>query len=221
MRLGVAIIAILTVAASTRGGCDGGQPSDVPAYGCEGLSCGDPCGSCPPGTPPEHCPVPTFAPTACDAHGECVTAGTFRCVPEDDCAGKACGAECTVTLPCHHESPPCLAPVRLGACTAYGACVTDPVVCEPVADCAGQPCGVPCDRCGGLCMHPYATACDPFGACVPAVPWLCYDPCAGKACGDECRLCPPDASGCFETTELKACDPTGRCVSWTPGLACP
>lgn len=48
-----------------------------------------------------------------------------------------------------------------------------------------------------------------------------YDPCAGKACGESCAVCPPDARDCAETAELKACDPAGRCVSATPGLLCP
>jgi len=50
-----------------------------PPWGCEGLACGDSCGVCPPGTDPANCPVPTFAATACDASGECVTVGTFTC----------------------------------------------------------------------------------------------------------------------------------------------
>jgi hypothetical protein len=48
-----------------------------------------------------------------------------------------------------------------------------------------------------------------------------YDPCAGKLCGAECTACPPGATDCAETAELKACDPAGRCVSATPELGCP
>ncbi len=40
-----------------------------------------------------------------------------------------------------------------------------------------------------------------------------YDPCAGKACGDPCHVCAPDDGSCFETQELKACDPAGLCAS--------
>jgi hypothetical protein len=92
-------------------------PPPPPSWGCVGKTCGDSCGFCPEGTDPAKCPVPTFAPTACDAQLQCVTAGTFTC-PPDPCAGKACGTEC--------------------------------------------------DPCGGMCMHPYASACDLAGTCVPA-----------------------------------------------------
>lgn len=45
-----------------------------------------------------------------------------------------------------------------------------------------------------------------------------YDPCAGKACGDSCKACPPGDASCVETMELKACDPSGRCVSQVEGM---
>jgi hypothetical protein len=45
-----------------------------------------------------------------------------------------------------------------------------------------------------------------------------WEPCAGKACGERCTICPPGASDCFETQEVKACDRAGRCVSETAGL---
>ena len=45
-----------------------------------------------------------------------------------------------------------------------------------------------------------------------------YDPCAGKACGETCHLCAPDVAGCVETMELKACDPSGRCVPQVNGM---
>ena len=111
------------------GACIAGTPSPnlcpplpPPSWGCVGKACGDSCGYCPPETDPASCPVPTFAPTACDAGLQCVTQGTFRCPPADPCAG--------------------------------------------------QPCGAACDPCGGVCMHPYASACDASGACVP-VPVAC------------------------------------------------
>jgi len=175
MRLAIATFAVLALAASSRGGCDGAPATDAPAWGCEGLSCGDGCGLCPPGTPPEHCPVPTFAPTACDPRGQCVTAGTFSCAPEA-CAGKTCGDECAVTLPCHDSVPPCLAPVRLGACTVDGVCVTGPVDCEPFDPCAGKACGDDCRLCPPDAIGCYETmelkACDAQGRCVSRTPGL-------------------------------------------------
>jgi hypothetical protein len=48
-----------------------------------------------------------------------------------------------------------------------------------------------------------------------------YAPCAGKACGEPCSLCAPDDRGCFETADLKACDPHGRCVGAGTPFTCP
>ncbi len=48
-----------------------------------------------------------------------------------------------------------------------------------------------------------------------------YDPCAAKACGESCRVCPPDDRSCAETMEMKACDGLGRCVSATMPFPCP
>ncbi len=142
--------------------------------------------------------------------------------PPDACEGQACGEGCVIEPPCRAATPPCLAPSVLGHCDATGTCVAEGLpACPPVADCAGQPCGVLCDPCAGMCMHPYASACDLWGQCVPASSWICWDPCAGKACGADCHLCPSDAVDCAETMELKACDPSGRCVSRASELVCP
>ena len=43
---------------------------------------------------------------------------------------------------------------------------------------------------------------------------------AGKLCGERCTVCAPDDFDCFETDEIKACDPEGQCVSDTGDL-CP
>lgn len=45
------------------------------------------------------------------------------------------------------------------------------------------------------------------------------DPCAAKACGDRCTICPPDDPGCAETADVKACNHEGQCVSAGP-LGC-
>lgn len=39
-----------------------------------------------------------------------------------------------------------------------------------------------------------------------------YIPCAGKACGESCRVCDPADPNCFETAVIKECDKTGACV---------
>ena len=144
----------------------------------------------------------------------------------DACDGKTCGETCRV---CPLNDAQCVETAVLKACDPLGRCVA--VVADLCAappppprqpdPCAGKACGEACEPCGGMCMHPYATACDLWGRCVPASSWICWDPCAGKACGADCHLCPADARDCAETLELKACDPSGRCVSRTPELVCP
>jgi hypothetical protein len=64
------------------------------------------------------------------------------------------------------------------------------------------------------------------GGCAPSPE---YVPCEGKSCGDACTVCAPDDGDCVETAVMKACDPSGACVSgpadcgtWDPcaGKAC-
>ena len=40
-----------------------------------------------------------------------------------------------------------------------------------------------------------------------------FDPCAGKSCGDECKLCPPGDPDCFETAVPKQCSASGECTN--------
>ncbi len=204
---------------SYAGKCDaGGQcwPADTPpdcaappSWGCDGKACGEPCGYCPPDADPSTCPVPTFAATACNDKGECVTAGTFTCPPVDPCAGKSCGELCN---PCAPEQ--CMTPV-VTACDPSGSCVPKtPDLCyDP---CAGKVCGDQCNPCspaGGPCAAVMGT-CDPAGQCVTSGTVTCtpYDACAGKACGDSCSICPPGATDCFAMMCLTACDSTGTCT---------
>lgn len=140
---------------------------------CAGKRCGEYCSPCAPGEP---CPM-TFAATACDAAGKCVTAGTFTCEPvpaPDPCGGKKCGDDCVIDPPCY---PLCLMPSILGKCDAGGTCQPVGVItCEPPTDpCAGKGCGAWC------------STCDPsLGAC-PAVMQYCD---ATGRCGYELPSCP-------------------------------
>lgn len=112
---------------SQAGSCDGGgrcwpaeTPPDCaapPPWGCDGKACGESCGYCPPGTDPAYCPVPTFAPTACDRLGNCVTATSWLCY--DPCAGKVCGDPCDACPP----GEPCPMTAVVTACNTTGACV--------------------------------------------------------------------------------------------------
>jgi len=101
----------------------GACPLPPPSWGCIGKACGDSCGYCPPGQDPATCPVPTFAPTACDVKLQCVTEGTFTC-PPDPCAGLKCGDGCD---PCGGL---CMNPVPY-YCDGSGACVSGAVSCSP------------------------------------------------------------------------------------------
>jgi hypothetical protein len=53
--------------------------------------------------------------------------------------------------------------------------------------------------------------------CMNDATWACtkmnctYDPCAGKVCGDNCTLCPPDDLNCAETDVVKTCGTDGTC----------
>jgi hypothetical protein len=46
-----------------------------------------------------------------------------------------------------------------------------------------------------------------------------YEPCAGKMCGETCRLCAPSDTDCVETAVLKQCNASGTCTHEPP--ACP
>jgi hypothetical protein len=46
-----------------------------------------------------------------------------------------------------------------------------------------------------------------------------YQPCAGKACGASCQVCPPADPNCVETAVVKACTVDGTCVP--AGYVCP
>lgn len=167
MRFRIAFFAVLTLAAADRGGC---SPPDARAPvddECAGLACGASCAYCPDGA--TQCPVPTFAPTACDARGACVTAGTFSCDPSA-CEGKKCGDECTIDPPCRSASPPCMMPTVLGYCDQDGQCTTASPTCAPYDPCAGKACHAPCQLCppgDADCMETMVVKwCDGAGACV-------------------------------------------------------
>jgi len=95
--------------------------------------------------------------------------------------------------------------------------------------CGGKVCGEPCTLCApndpqcgetadlkfcggdGVCHSGPMPGCDP-----PAQ----YDPCAGKACGATCHICPPDQPGCVETALVKYCSASGTCQAGS-APACP
>jgi hypothetical protein len=142
--------------------------------------------------------------------------------PYDPCAGKVCGAACTL---CDPADRGCAETAVVKACDAGGACLaTGSFSCpSPSLDpCAGKACGAPCTidppcrLASPPCMMPsVAGFCDGAGTCS-AMPPPCpapppVDPCAGKACGAFCNPC-GDANPC-PTFAATACDLAGRCVT--------
>lgn len=216
MRLAIPL-ALLLAATTSRSGCgDDSRPYEP----CAGKACGDRCALCPPDA--TDCGE-TAVVKACDPFGRCVPEVPELCAAVlGPCEGKGCGAECVIEPPCATADPPCLMPSVLGHCDPRGACypgIPPPGFCLPHPDCSGKACGRSCNPCGPdrTCPTLIPSACDRFGACVGDVPWLCYEPCAAKATGACCTLCPPGASGCFETMVLKACDASAACV---PAASC-
>ncbi len=145
------------------------------------------------------------------------------CAPYEPCADKVCGDTCQV---CDPNEPDCVETQEIKACNAEGACVSEvPNLCEGAYEpCAGKTCGDACTQCAPDDADCFETqelkVCDPNGVCVSDTGDVCggeepYEPCAGKSCGDACTQCAPDDDDCFETEELKVCDPNGVCVSNT------
>lgn len=172
MRLALALGLVLAATTGPRDGCGAAD-----SHPCGGKACGAPCTACPPGA--SDC-TETAVVKACDAAGRCVPQTPDLCpAPPEACAGKACGDECLVSLPCHFAEPPCLAPQGPGRCDLTGACVAgDPGSCEPHPDCAGKACGDACNPCGPerVCPTLIPSACDRHGRCSGDVPGLCDPP---------------------------------------------
>jgi len=122
--------------------------------------------------------------------------------PYDPCAGKACGATCTLCAP---DAKDCVENMIAKACDPNGRCVPEtPTLCA--SECAGKACGerclwpdLPCLHAIPACLPPVGPGyCDGKGACAegyPPPPGACAPSpdCAGKACGDSCVACPPGA----------------------------
>lgn len=214
MRLAVFAALVAAVTAS-RPGCGNGQNGRTGYEPCAGKACLDGCSLCAPDDP--DC-VETAVVKVCHPDGRCDAASPdLACPMPDPCAGLSCGAECTISLPCHYAIPPCEAPQSIGRCDITGQCVPgDFGSCAPHPDCVGKSCGDGCNPCGPdeVCPTLMASACDRYGRCVGDVPGLCDEPCAGKACGDPCDLC---AGMCVHPYATE-CDLQGKCVPAGPGI---
>ncbi|MEZ4453300.1 MAG: hypothetical protein R3B09_27805 [Nannocystaceae bacterium] len=213
--------------------CEGGQwacTEKACAYDpCQAKSCGETCTICDPDDP--QC-VEDQVLKVCDLEGQCVAetpqvcmgdqclpgdtktegctycscvGGYWSCVEldcYDPCAGKSCGDVCS---PCDPNDPDCAQDDLYRACDAQGQCSVGEPVCEPVCM-DGDMKKVDCNTC----------TCE--GGQWGCTEIACYDPCVGKACGDQCQLCDPMDPDCTEDDSIKACDPEGICVTETPTI---
>jgi hypothetical protein len=105
--------------------------------------------------------------------GGAIDGGSAPWIP---CAGKACGATCTLCAP---DDAGCVETAVLKFCHPGGACKDMPPACAPpptYEPCAGKACGAPC------------TLCDPQqpGCVEPAVPKQCN---AGGQCSASAPGC--------------------------------
>ncbi len=157
----------------------------------------------------------------------------------DPCAGKACGASCTLCAP---GATDCVETAVVKACDPLHRCVPAfDGLCTTQGECAGKACGTACEYPDLPCLHatppclpPVSPGyCDASGACAqgyPPPPGACPAPapswgCVGKACGDSCGYCPPgtDPASCpVPTFAATACDAQLQCVSaYDVGLCSP
>ncbi|NUP04469.1 MAG: hypothetical protein HOW73_00220 [Polyangiaceae bacterium] len=169
------------------GGNDGGGGT-ITGDACEGLSCGDPCSTCPDGAP--------CVEQACSANGECVELSSVTCSPcpsEPPPDNEACEP---FNLQCEYDDGIVLACRTRTTCTAEGwktfavDCDSDPPpdpscpATQPSGDCTKNdpelcvydgdtPCA--CTNCGaGPCGGPESWVCapPPPAPCPPIAPAL-------------------------------------------------
>jgi hypothetical protein len=185
MRLAIPLALFLAAASAPRQGCGGA--SRPPYEPCADKPRGDACTVC---APDDRDCFETAVVKACDALHRCVPRvdGLLCAATQDACAGKACGAECTIDPPCRSADPPCMMPSLLGHCDPGGACVAadppPPGFCLPPPPpswgCEGRACGDSCGYCPpdadpARCPVPTfaPTACDPGLQCVTEGTFTC------------------------------------------------
>jgi hypothetical protein len=113
-------------------------------------------------------------------------------------AGGANGAACANDGDCRLFADYCTG----CDCRALARGESDPTCAGPGVRCFADPClqkKAACQK--GHCVTVAATG---------------HDPCAGKKCGETCKICPPSDPGCMETLEVKQCNAEGKCTSLPP-----
>lgn len=148
---------------------------------CRSKSCGESCRLCPPGA--SNC-FETAVIKQCNAKGKCsdkaplcgggaLDAGP---APYNPCAGKSCGAGCTL---CRPEDPNCFETAVPKQCNAEGTCSDKAPACgggvtdagpAPYDPCAGKSAGERCSLCAPgnmFCFEPAVVlVCNAAGKCT-------------------------------------------------------
>ena len=178
---------------------------------CAGKPCGAECSACPPNDP--GC-AETAVLKYCDANGGCgqafpVCGPPNQCQSNEDCPQP--GAPCE---PCPDGSWACPSTECIGGQCVFNGGSCQGQQCKEAADCPAI--GAPCQLCSdGSVACPWTDCVN--GVCVGGFPGCPgWDPCDGKACGEQCKQCPPNDPGCEETAVLKFCDQNGSCQPTYP-----
>jgi hypothetical protein len=105
-------------------------------------------------------------------------------------------------------------PLKAAAACEKKACGESCTICAPNTNCFETAVPKLCNA-QGLCAASSTVQCSPPSPPTP------YEPCGGKACGEQCSTCSPNDSTCSSTMELKVCHPDGSCKGGTPTCAPP
>ncbi|GEM_PF-1544988 len=123
-----------------------------------------------------------------------------------DCQGPGCGGWLGPCPDAEHQWCDFPDGSTCGAADESGTCRSRPDACDDVL---APVCG--CDE------TTYDNACMANLKGVDVVhEGRCWDPCADKVCGDECRLCAPDDPQCVEPAVVNFCDLYGQCSPEAP-----
>ena len=127
----------------------------------------------------------------------------------EPCGGKSCGDSCRI---CDPAALDCAETMEEKSCQTDGSCSGQAPECEDSPSCENVFCEASMGACFECADGSYAC---PSSECIEgecyASAAVCYEPCAGKSCGDSCSICDPADLDCMETMEMKYCDSNGGC----------
>jgi hypothetical protein len=147
--------------------------------------------------------------------------------------GTVFGLSSACTVVKHEGPPPGSTPPPTAAPAPTAA--TDAAATPTAYDsCTGKKCGDPCTICdpndktcvetavvkqcsAALKCEQTVAQCGTATAPAPTstAPATTYDACAGKKCGDRCKICAPGDIKCIESALIKLCQPDGKCKEAT------